>query len=120
MKKKTLLAFLIMIIGIGIIGYFTPWWVPVIWVIFTAFVLKLNIKTGMMSGALSFALVWSVMSRYMDVQDQAGIISKTGTLMGGISHQLLFVLVMVISLITGFLAGWFGSVLGKYFERTNS
>ena len=90
MQKKTLLSFVLMVTGIAVLGYFAPWWVPVLWIIVVAFLLKLNIRNGVITGALSFALVWLVMARYMDVRDEAGIIDKTGTLMGGLTHQQVF------------------------------
>ena len=119
MVKKTLLSFVLMVTGIAVLGYFAPWWVPVLWIIVVAFLLKLNIRNGVITGGLSFALVWLVMARYMDVRDEAGIIEKTGTLMGGLTHQQVFIVVLVISLITGSLAGWFGSALRDYFNRTS-
>ena len=107
-----------MISGIAVTGYFTPWWIPIIWIISTAFILSLDVRIALITGALSFALVWVVMAQYMDVQDQAAIIEKTGKLMGGLSHHLFFLLLLVVSLITGALAGWFGSSLRTYFDHT--
>ena len=107
-----------MFIGISVMGYFTPWWVPVIWIIATAFVLKLDVRIAVTTGAMTFALVWLVMARYMDIQDRANIIEKTGTLMGGLSHQLFFILLLIVGLITGALAGWFGSRLRPFIDQT--
>ena len=114
MKKKTLYALLMMIAGIFLLSYFTLWWLPAIWVILIAYVMKLNIKAGMTTGGISFALVWVAYAMYMCAQDNANIISKTGSLLGGLSQSLMVVVVLVLSLITGILSGWLGSAIATY------
>lgn len=114
MKKQTFLAFLIMIAGIFLLGYFTFWWMPVIWVILIAYVMKLNIKAGMATGGISFALAWVTYALYMSAQDNADIISKTGSLLGGLSQGMMVLVVIVLSLITGILSGWLGSAIATF------
>ena len=109
-----------MIVGVVALSFFTPWWVPPFWVVFVAFIMKLDIKNALLLGALCYGLIWSGMARYMSEQDASDIISKTGVLLGGLSHQMMFVVVTIISLITGALAGWFGSVLGKIIRGSNN
>ena len=114
MKKKTFYAFLMMIAGIFLLSYFTLWWLPAIWVILIAYVMKLNIKAGMTTGGISFVLVWVAYAMYMSAQDNANIISKTGSLLGGLSQSLMVVIVLVLSLITGILSGWLGSAIATF------
>ena len=117
MKLRTFRSMLLMIAGIFILGYFTSWWLPVIWVIIIAYVMKLSIMQGIITGGISFALVWLAMAFYMSGQDTAGIISKTGDLLGGLSLPLMIVVVLILALITGSLAGWLGSATQIYVNQ---
>jgi len=114
MKKKTFFALLIMIAGIFLLGYFTFWWIPAAWVVLVAYMMKLDIKTGIITGGVSFALVWVAMAIFMNVQDSADIISKTGILLGGLSQWMMLLVALIISLITGILSGWLGSAIAMY------
>jgi hypothetical protein len=113
MNKNIIIAALLIILGVVPLSLFTPWWVPPFWVVLIAFVMRLDIKSGLLLGGLSYCLVWIVMAGYLSGLDATELISKTGTLLGGISHQMMFVIILIISLITGALAGWLGSALGK-------
>ena len=113
MKKNIIIAALLIILGVIALSLFTPWWVPPFWVVLIAVVTRLNIKSGLLIGGLCYGLVWVVMARYMSGHDATDLITKTGTLLGGLSRQMMFVIILVISLITGALAGWLGSALGK-------
>lgn len=114
MKKQTFFALLMMIAGIFLLSYFTLWWLPVLWVILVAYVMKLDIKAGMTTGGSSFAFVWVAMALYMSAQDSTDIIAKTGTLLGGLSQGLMLLVVLMLSLITGILSGWLGSAIAMY------
>jgi hypothetical protein len=116
MKKQTILAALIMMAGIFLLSYFTMWWLAVLWVVVIAYVMKLDIKAGMTAGGSAFAFVWVAFALYMNAQDSAGIISKTGVLLGGLSQWIMLAVVFLLSLITGFLSGWLGSAVGMYFR----
>ncbi len=115
MKTKTIISFLLMVIGITGLGFIAPWWAGALWVVLISAILRVNKKEEIFTGALAFALVWIGMARYMRLQDEADIISKTGALLGGLSPQLMMVVTMVIAFITGFLSGWLGSALGQTF-----
>lgn len=117
MKIKTFQALLLMIAGIFILGLFTSWWLPPFWVILIAMMMKLDIKTGILTGGISFALVWVATGVYMDARDNADIISKTGMLMIGYSHWMMLFVLLVLSVITGALSGWFGSAIGIYVHQ---
>lgn len=117
MKIKTFQAFLLMIAGIFLLGIFTTWWLAPFWVILVTMVMKLDIKTGILTGAFSYSLVLVATGAYMDARDNADIISKTGMLMTGYSHWMMLFMLFVLSLITGALSGWFGSALGIFFHQ---
>lgn len=117
MKIKTFQALLLMIAGIFILGLFTTWWLAPFWVVLIAMVMKLEIKTGVLTGGISLMLVWVATGAYMDARDNADIISKTGMLMIGYSHWMMLFILLVLSFITGALSGWFGSALGMFFHQ---
>jgi len=120
MKGKTIIAFLIMIAGVLGLGFVAPWWAAALWVVVVSALTKLNQKQAILVGGFAIVIVWLVMARYLSLNDDAEIISKTGELLGGISHQLMIVVTMVIALITGVLSGWLGSVLGQLFFSRNT
>ena len=117
MTKKTWIAFLLMAAGIFGLGLIAPWWAPVPWIVIIAGLSNMSKKQGLLLGGFSFAIVWLLIARYMSQQDHEGIISKTGVLLGGLSHQLMILLTMLIAFITGMFSGWFGSALGSLFPR---
>ena len=101
-----------MVVGITGLGFFTPWWVAAVWVMMIAGLMRLTRNQGMFTGMIALAIVWILMARFMSLHDTGEIISKTGLLLGGLSHQLMFIVTLVIAMITGFLSGWLGSTLG--------
>ena len=113
MKTKAIIAFLIMAAGVLGLGFFAPWWAAAVWVVCVSALTRLNEKQATVAGGFAIALVWVVVARYLSLQDDAEIITKTGTLLGGVSHQLMFGVTLVIALITGILSGWLGSALGQ-------
>lgn len=122
MKKNKVAAFAVMVAGITLLGFLTPWWTPAIWIMGIAFWFKLSVKGASLTGGLSFAIVWTVMAMLMSVRDHANIISKTGLILGGISFPFMFMIIIVISFITGVLSGWLGSalhstIISTYHER---
>ena len=114
MKKNIITAFAFMLAGSAVLGLTAPWWTPAFWIMGIAFWFKLDTKRASLTGGLSFAIVWTVMAVMMSVQDTSNIISKTGILLGGISLPLMFVIIIVISFITGVLSAWLGSSLRFY------
>lgn len=120
MTQNWNIAFVLMIIGVAGLGFIAPWWSAVIWVILMVILFKLNTSQGISAGGLAIGLVWVAMARYMSQHDDAGIISKTGELMGGLSHQVMISLTFLIAVITGVLSGWFGSALTKAVFRNKN
>ena len=113
MKNKMLFAFLLMITGVAVTGFYAPWWTAAIWVVLIATIMRVDKKQGMFAGAFGFGLVWLGMAWYMGTKDDADIISKTGILLGGLSPLLMLLVTFVIAFITGLLSGWLGSVFGS-------
>ena len=120
MKGKTIIAFLIMAAGVLGLGFIAPWWTAALWVVCVSALTRLNQKQATLAGGFAVVIVWVLMARYLSMQDDADIITKTGTLLGGISHQLMMVVTLVIALITGVLSGWLGSVLGQVIMSRNT
>ena len=117
MTQNWNIAFVLMLAGVAGLGFIAPWWSAAIWVILMVILFKLNTNQSISAGGLAIGLVWVVMARYMSQHDDAGIISKTGQLMGGLSHQMMILLTLLIAVITGVLSGWFGSALTKVVLR---
>ena len=113
MKTRTIISFVIMVAGVLGLGFFTPWWVAPLWIVLVTGASKLNSNQSTFLGGFALAMVWLVIARYFSLQDSAGIISKTGTLLGGLSHQLMMVITLVIAFITGSLSGWLGGAFGS-------
>ncbi len=111
MKIQTIISILLMITGIFLLGYFTRWWVPAICIIIVCLLMQLRLKNAIVSGALCLAAVWGGMAKYHTVLDEAGIISKTGEVMGGMSPFVLLMITLLLGLITGGLAGWLGGTI---------
>ena len=119
MTRKTFISLLVMIAGTLAMGFLTPWWTSSVWILIVAAVGRLNEREGMTAGALAIGIVWLGMARYMSFHDDADIISKTGTLLGGLSHSAMMGITLLIGFITGLLSGWLGSSLGKVFFHKN-
>ncbi len=117
MTKKAIITFLLLATGVVGLSFIAPWWATAIWVVMITCLTGLSVKESILSGGFVIGLVWVVMARYMSLQDDADIISKTGALLGGLSHQLMMVATLGIALITGILSGWFGSVLGHFIRQ---
>ena len=113
MKTKELLAFVIMLAGAALIEYFLPWWVHPAWVIIVVVLMKMRTWPAIIYSGLALALVWVGFARWMSEKDTAEIIHKTGELMGGISHQNMMSITLLIGFITGILSGWFGGKLAS-------
>lgn len=112
MKNKSLISFLIMLVGSFLSGYFGPWWAPAVFVVITVALSGLSAGQAIQTGALSLGLVYLFMAAWMNTLDQAEIIRKTGLLLGGLSPLLMIVVATLIGTVTGLLSGWLGSALG--------
>lgn len=120
MKTKPIFLFLLVVAGVTGLGFIAPWWAGALWVVVVTAIMKINKRQDIFMAAIAFALVWIAMARYMSMHDEGDIITKTGVLLGGLSHQLMMVATLVIAFITGLLSAWFGSALGKtFFSQKN-
>jgi hypothetical protein len=117
MKNKSLISFLIMLVGSFLSGYFGPWWAPAVFIVLAAALSGLTAKQSGGNGALSLGIVYLFMASWMNTMDQAGIIGKTGFLLGGLSPILMIVVTTLIGAVTGLLSGWLGSALGKLLTK---
>jgi|SRR5688572_7741378 len=120
MKNKTVLTFLIMFAGAGLLGFLTPWWVIPFWIVMVAVFMMPDIKRAILCGSLSFVLAYTTMAIYMVTSDNHEIIKKTGLLLGGLSSSLMILSVVIISLITGTLSGWLGGAISLAFYRNRN
>src|SRR6187431_1093060 len=119
MKNKSAIAFIVMLIGSFLSGFYGPWWAPAVFIVISAAILSLNAKQGMIIGACAIGLVFLGMALWMGTKDNEHIIAKTGTLLGGLSQGGMVGVTTFIGLLTGLLAGWLGSALGSIL-KTNS
>jgi len=115
MNAKTISTYFAMLAGVILSGYFGPWWAPAGFVVLLSGLMQLTAKQSIMAGGISIGFVYLVMAIWMKSMDKADIIGKTGMLMGGLSPIAMIVVTTLIGLITGVLAGWVGSVLGRMF-----
>ena len=112
MTTKTVTAFVIILIGSFVSGYFGPWWAPAAFVVLLAGLMQMTPKKAILAGGLSVGVVYLIMAAWMNSMDKADIIGKTGMLMGGLSSVAMIVVTTLIGVITGVLAGWVGSGIG--------
>jgi len=117
MKNTSIVAFIILLAGTFLSGYFGPWWAPAVFTVLTTLLLGLNTRQGILLGAISMGVAYLIMALWMSSADQADILTKTGMLLGGLSTGLLVVLTTIIGGVTGVLSGWLGSVLGLFVSR---
>lgn len=102
-----------MILGLIVLGLVAPWWVSVIWIIIVTAVSRLKISQGVITSGIVLGLVWLVAAMFFSRSDPNEILSKTGNLLGGLSSGQFMIVILVLGLVTGILAGWFGSALGQ-------
>ncbi len=108
-----MLAFILMMIGAIISGYFGPWWAPAGFVVLLSLLMHLPIRQAMLIGFLSLLLVYGMISLLMLGKDASGLIGKTGALLGGLSAPLMVIVTAITGGVTGLVSGWLGSSLGK-------
>jgi len=111
MKNKSVIAFIVLLIGSFLSGYYGPWWAPAVFIVISAAILNLSIKEGMSIGSLALMITFMGMAVWMRAHDHSRLIEKTGTLLGGLSPVGMVAVTSFIGLVTGFLAGWLGSSL---------
>ena len=119
MKSKKFVAFVIMLIVAFISGFYGPWWAPATSIALVALLMQLTTKEGILFGALSMLLAFTIMSVFMLGKDDSDLIGKTGALLGGISAPLMVVVTAIIGGVSGLFAGWLGSRLGQLIFNKN-
>jgi hypothetical protein len=119
MKNKSAIAFIVMLIGAFLSGYYGPWWAPAVFIIISTAILNLTIKQGIYLGGLALMLTFMGMAVWMRAHDHSRLIEKTGVLLGGLSPVGMVAVTSFIGLMTGLLSGWLGSALGGVLKNEN-
>jgi MFS family permease len=119
MSQKVVISFLFMVVGSFLAGYFGPWWGPAVYIILHTALMNLTVRQGMVSGMLALSLVYLVMSIWMNQQDHADVVEKTGTVLGGLRPMALILLTVLIGCLTGLFSGWLGSAFRRYLMEQN-
>lgn len=117
MKNNSAVAFLVMLIGSFLSGYYGPWWAPAVFLIIATAIMRLNAKKAVIIGACSLGLSFLGMSVWMSTLDQSDLIDKTGALLGGLSPVVMIAVTTIIGFVTGLLSGWLGSALGGVLKK---
>jgi len=117
MKNNSAVAFLVMLIGSFLSGYYGPWWAPAVFLIIATAIMRLNAKKAVIIGACSLGLSFLGMSVWMSTLDQSDLIDKTGALLGGLSPVVMIAVTTIIGFVTGLLSGWLGSSLGGVLKK---
>ncbi len=117
MKNKTVIAFIVMLMGSWLSGYYGPWWAPAVFIVISTAVLGLTTKNAILIGGFALGLTFLAMSIWMSSLDQSHLIEKTGTLLGGLSPVAMIVLTSILGFVTGLLSGWLGSALGGVLKK---
>ena len=117
MKTQDLFFLLILIASLVIIGIMFPWWVQMVWTGIVFFIWKPGVRLSLLFGGIGVSGVWLIISIYLLLNDSAGIIQKTGQLMGGISPALMVLLAFITGWISGMLSAWLGNNVGVIFRK---
>jgi MFS family permease len=117
MKNKTAISIILCLIGSLLAGLYGPWWAPSVFILLLCALMGLAVKQSILAGSLSLGLVYLAMALWMNSQDKAEIIEKTGMLLGGLSPVMMIVVTTLIGSITGLLSGWLGSVIGSMISK---
>lgn len=119
MKDKSAIAFIVMLIGSFLSGYYGPWWAPAVFFVIATAIMRLNAKRAMFIGACALGLTFLGMAVWMNTLDQSNLIEKTGGLLGGLSAGAMIAVTTIIGVVTGLLSGWLGSALGSVLKKEN-
>ena len=116
MTLKSTLHYLLLMTGILLAGFFGPWWAPAAFIVLFTALWGAKAGHAALAGGLLLCLAYLGLSLWASKEDQAGIIEKTGLLMGGLSSTALILFTTFIGWVTGALSGWMGSALGELFR----
>lgn len=117
MKNTTIIAFIVMLMGSFVSGYFGPWWAPATFIVITSALMGLTVKQSIIISSVALSLVYLGMSIWMSTRDQAGIIEKSGILLGGLSPIVMIIVTTFTGSLTGLFSGWLGWALGRIFKK---
>jgi hypothetical protein len=117
MNNTSVIAFIILLTGSFLSGFFGPWWAPAVFTLLTTILLGLNTRQAILLGSVSMGITYLLMAIWMHTSDDADILAKSGMLLGGLSPGLLMVVTVSIGGLTGLLSGWLGSTLGAVVSR---
>jgi len=98
---------------VGLVNPFFPYWVIMILVGITAALVNLNGFASFMSGALGMGLVWVGQSFYLSIESGSDLPQKMGDLLGAGSGMTL----VAITGIIGFLIGGLSALTGSLFRK---
>jgi hypothetical protein len=119
MKNNSAIAFIVMLVGSFLSGYYGPWWAPAVFIVIGIAIVGLHTKKAMIIGACSLGFAFFGMSVWMKSLDHSHLIEKTGGLLGGLSPVMMIVATTIIGLVTGLLSGYLGSALGGVLKKGN-
>jgi hypothetical protein len=74
---------------------------------------QLTVRQGLLYGGSMMGLVYLSVAVWQWSKDASDLIGKTASMLGGLSPLMLILVTTLIGVITGGLAGWLGSALGK-------
>jgi hypothetical protein len=116
MTLKSTLHYLLLMAGILLAGFFGPWWAPAVFIVLYSALWGKSAGHAALAGGLMLGVAYLGLSIWSVTADQAGILEKTGLLMGGLSSTALILFTVFIGWVTGALSGWMGSGLGGLFK----
>jgi hypothetical protein len=119
MKQHAAISFVLLCIGIFITGLYGPWYAPACFILVFTIVLKHNRKEALLISMLAGVLVFSAMAAWMLIQDNSGLIEKTGNLLGGLSPFLMVTVTAIIGGVTGLVSGWLGHTIRQIITSTS-
>ena len=113
MRNNIYVRLILITVCLVLCGYFGPWWGPAGAMVILAGLMGLTVRQGILYGGIVMGLIYKTIAVWQWSKDASGLLEKTGLMLGGLSPLMLIVVTTLIGAVTGVLAGWLGSVLGK-------
>lgn len=117
MKNKSLLLFAYLTLGAGLVGWIGSWYAPAGFIVISFLVIPIETRKALWIGAGSIGTAYLIMSGWMLSHDNAGIIGKTGQLLGGLPPWMMVGITALVGAVTGLLSAWLGNALGSYIRQ---
>ncbi|MDN3204766.1 hypothetical protein [Algoriphagus sediminis] len=108
------LTFLVILV-VGIINPFFPFWVVMIFIAIVSAFIGLPAFVSFLAGALGMGLVWVGQSFYLSIYSGSDLPQKMAELIGVGSGMTLVAITGVLGFIIGGLSAWTGSAFRKVF-----